>query len=85
MLVLSRKENESIIINDDIEIKVISLRQDQVKIGIVAPKTVKIYRKEIFDEIQAANIAAAQGVNKLDALKDVMKSQGVKKEKEDGQ
>lgn len=84
MLVLSRKENESIIINDDIEIKVISLRQDQVKIGIVAPRSVKIYRKEIFDEIQAANIAAAQGAHQLDALKDVMKSKTVKKEGEDG-
>ncbi len=85
MLVLSRKENESIIINDDIEIKVISLRQDQVKIGIVAPKKVKIYRKEIFDEIQAANIEAAQGANTLDALKHVIKQQGEKKEKKDGQ
>jgi carbon storage regulator len=84
---LSRKENESIIISDDIEIKVISLRQDQVKIGIVAPKSIKIYRKEIYDEIQAANIAAAQGVgaNKLDALKHVIKHKGIKKEKEDGQ
>ena len=73
MLVLSRKENESIIINDDIEIKVISLKQDQVKIGIVAPKAIKIYRKEIFDAIQKENIQAAKGMPSLEALKSVMK------------
>ena len=73
MLVLSRKENESIIINDDIIIKVVSLKPDQVKLGIVAPKEVKIYRMEIYDEIQKENQAAALAVPKLDALKDVIK------------
>ncbi len=72
MLVLSRKEDESIIINDNIEIKIVSLRQDQVKLGIVAPKEVKIYRKEIYDEIQKANIAAASSGGKVDKLKDII-------------
>lgn len=72
MLVLSRREDESIIINDNIEIKVIGIKQDQVKIGIVAPKDVKIYRKEIYEEIQNANIAAANTAGKIDSLKDVM-------------
>ncbi|OHD53648.1 MAG: carbon storage regulator [Spirochaetes bacterium GWF1_51_8] len=73
MLVLSRKENESIIINDDIIIKIVSLKPDQVKLGIVAPKEVKIYRMEIYDEIQKENQAAAMTAPKLDALKDVIK------------
>lgn len=71
MLVLSRKENESIIINDNIEIKIISLRPDQVKLGIVAPKDVKIFRREIYDEIQQANIEATKPAD-LSALKDVL-------------
>ena len=71
MLVLSRREDESIIINDNIEIKVIGIKQDQVKIGIVAPKDVKIFRQEIYDEIQKANIPAANPAG-LDSLKDVM-------------
>ncbi len=72
MLVLSRREDESIIINDDIEIKVIGVKQDQVKIGIVAPKNVKIFRKEIYDEIQSANIAAARAAEKVVNLKEAL-------------
>lgn len=72
MLVLSRKEEESIIINDNIEIKIVSLRQDQVKIGIVAPRSVKIYRKELYDNIQRENIEAANISHKFDELKNVM-------------
>ncbi len=73
MLVLSRREDESIIINDDIEIKVIGVKQDQVKIGIVAPKSVKIFRKEIYDEIQSANIAAAaSAAGKVGDLKEAL-------------
>jgi carbon storage regulator len=79
VLVLSRREDESIIINDDIEIKVIGVKQDQVKIGIVAPKNVKIYRKEIYDEIQSANIAAARAAGKVSDLKEAL-SQKEKKE-----
>jgi len=72
VLVLSRREDESIIINDDIEIKVIGVKQDQVKIGIVAPKNVKIFRKEIYDEIQSANIAAARAAEKVVNLKEAL-------------
>lgn len=73
MLVLSRKEDESIIINDNIEIKIIGVKQDQVKIGIVAPRDVKIYRKEIYDEIQKENLAAASASSGLDKLKIALK------------
>ncbi len=80
MLVLSRREDESIIINDDIEIKVIGVKQDQVKIGIVAPKNVKIFRKEIYDEIQSANIAAANAAGKVGDLKEVLSQKDKKGE-----
>lgn len=58
MLVLSRKINQSIMVGDDVEIMIVDIKQDQVKIGIIAPKQVKVYRKEIFEEIKAANIEA---------------------------
>ena len=48
MLALSRKKDEAIIINDDIEITVIEIKGDQVKLGITAPKSVPIYRKEVY-------------------------------------
>jgi carbon storage regulator len=80
VLVLSRREDESIIINDDIEIKVIGVKQDQVKIGIVAPKNVKIFRKEIYDEIQSANIAAAKAAGKVGDLKEALSQKDKKGE-----
>ncbi|MFN3412010.1 MAG: carbon storage regulator CsrA [Exilispira sp.] len=58
MLVLSRKINQSIMIGDEIEIMIVDIKQDQVKIGIVAPTSIKVYRKEIYDEIREANIEA---------------------------
>ena len=60
MLALTRKVGEIIIINDNIEIIVVDVKGDHVKIGINAPKEVKILRKEIFDEIQHENRKAAE-------------------------
>ncbi len=60
MLALSRKKDEAVIINDDIEITIIEIKGDQVKIGISAPKSVPIYRKEVYMQIQNANKEAAQ-------------------------
>ena len=60
MLILSRKTDESIMIGDRIEISVIEIRGDQVKLGIKAPRDVKVYRQEVYDAIQRENIAAAQ-------------------------
>ena len=60
MLVLSRKVNESIIIGENIEIMVVEVKGDQVKIGINAPKNVSLYRGEIFEAIQKENIQASQ-------------------------
>lgn len=72
MLALSRKKDEAIVINDDIEIKVIEIKGDQVKIGIRAPKSVPIYRKEVYVQIQEANKAAANSVD-ADTLKNIFK------------
>lgn len=53
MLILTRKQNESIVIDDDIRITVISDRHGQVKLGIEAPEDVEIWRDEIYEKIQA--------------------------------
>ena len=55
MLALARKVNESIVINDDVEVTVLEIKGDQVKIGINAPKSVPIYRRELYVQIQKAN------------------------------
>ncbi|MEW9123765.1 MAG: carbon storage regulator CsrA [Thermotaleaceae bacterium] len=59
MLILTRKKDESIIIDDKIEIKVVGIEDGKVKLGISAPKDVTIHRKEIYIEIQEENKAAA--------------------------
>ena len=68
MLVLSRKKNESIIINGNIEIKIIETDDGKVRIGIEAPKEIEVHRKEIFDQIMAENKAAMNSSMKLDKL-----------------
>ena len=73
MLVLTRKKNESIVIGDNIEITVVDIQGDQVRIGINAPKNVSIHRKEIYLEIQAENKKAAD-VKKVN-LKDLLKNE----------
>lgn len=55
MLALSRKKGEAIVINNDIEITVLDVKGDQVKLGIAAPKEVPIYRKEVYIQIQESN------------------------------
>ncbi|OHD17864.1 MAG: carbon storage regulator [Spirochaetes bacterium GWC1_27_15] len=69
MLILARKENQSIMIGDNIELTIVSIKGDHVKVGINAPNDVKVFRKEIFEEIQKANIEAANV--KPDVLKDI--------------
>lgn len=59
MLVLTRKENESIMIGDEIEVKILEVKEHQVKVGIVAPKSVAVHRREVYESIQAENIQAA--------------------------
>lgn len=71
MLVLTRKRNESIMIGDEIELVVVDIHGDQVKLGIRAPRTVAVHRKEVYEEIQRENVLAAEG--KPPALSDLGK------------
>jgi len=59
MLVLTRKENESIMIGAEIEVKVLDLKDNQVKLGIVAPRQITVHRREVYLAIQAENAQAA--------------------------
>jgi carbon storage regulator len=68
MLALSRKVGESIVINNDIEITILEMKGDQVKLGIAAPKSVPIYRKEIYLQIQESNKEAANSVTGVEEL-----------------
>ncbi len=60
MLVLTRRVNESIVIGDSIEVKVLEVRGDQVKLGVQAPRRVPVHRKEVFEEIVRENRLAAE-------------------------
>jgi len=71
MLVLARRHNESIMIGDDIEVVVIDIKGDQVKLGIKAPKTIAVHRKEIYQEIKEENIAALDSKVGEDDLKQI--------------
>jgi carbon storage regulator len=65
MLVLTRKNGETIKIGDDIEITIVSSKNDQVKIGIKAPKNIEILRKEIYEQIQEENQQASKDISSL--------------------
>ncbi|PKL18864.1 MAG: carbon storage regulator [Spirochaetae bacterium HGW-Spirochaetae-5] len=71
MLVLARRLNESIMIGDDIEIVVIDIKGDQVKLGIKAPRKVTVHRKEIYQEIKQENIAAISSDFDPNTLRDL--------------
>ena len=59
MLVLSRQRDETIMIGDDIEVTVVDIRGDKVRLGITAPKEISVHRKEVYDAIRRENRAAA--------------------------
>ena len=71
MLALTRKKGESLVINNNVEITVLEVRGEQVKIGISAPKEVPIYRKEVYAQIQAENTAASN-TEALETLKNLL-------------
>ena len=71
MLALSRKKNEAILINNNIEITILEIKGEQVKIGISAPKEVPVYRKEVYVQIQEANKEAVSA-DGLAALKNLL-------------
>lgn len=78
MLALARKVNESIMLGNDIEITLLETKGDQVKIGISAPKSVPIYRKEIYLQIQEENKQAAGQEIDVEALKNAFGGKGKK-------
>jgi carbon storage regulator len=71
MLVLTRKGNQSIMIGDDIEVSVLAIMGEKVRIGIEAPRTVPVFRKEVYLEIQEGRAADGAGdvESELDRLK----------------
>ncbi|MCY9696125.1 carbon storage regulator CsrA [Paenibacillus alginolyticus] len=60
MLVLTRKKGDSIRIGDEIEIKVLAIEGDNVKLGVVAPRSLPVYRHEIYEAIKSSNLESAE-------------------------
>ncbi|MCX4322681.1 MAG: carbon storage regulator CsrA [Lachnospiraceae bacterium] len=71
MLALSRKKNEALVINNNVEITVLEIKGEQVKLGISAPREVPVYRKEVYVQIQSANKEAGD-VDGMEALKNLL-------------
>ena len=71
MLVLTRREDESIMIGDQIEVKVLNIKENQVKLGIVAPRAVAVHRREVYLAIQEENAQAAS-VAKVENLSNLI-------------
>jgi carbon storage regulator len=71
MLALSRKKNEAIVIDNNIEITILDIRGDQIKLGIAAPKEIPVYRKEVYAQIQNENKEATDLAG-IEALKELL-------------
>ena len=71
MLALSRKKNEAIVINNNVEVTILEIKGEQVKLGITAPREVPVYRKEVYVQIQDANKEAVN-VGGMEALKNLL-------------
>ncbi|MGN1167902.1 MAG: carbon storage regulator CsrA [Lachnospiraceae bacterium] len=71
MLALTRKKGEALVINNNVEVTILEIRGDQVKIGISAPKDVPIYRKEVYLQIQKENEASINA-NSFEVLKNLV-------------
>ena len=79
MLVLTRKRNQSIVVNDNIELTIIDIQGDQVRVGINAPKDVKVFRKEVYVEMTEENQRASNvQMDALNMLKNAIKKQKAK-------
>lgn len=73
MLILTRKKEESIVIGDNVEVKVLEINDGKVKLGIEAPKNIDIIRKELYENIQEENKKASEININLDMLKEIIK------------
>lgn len=71
MLALSRKKNEALVINNNVEITVLEIKGEQVKLGISAPREVPVYRKEVYVQIQDANKESVN-VDGMEALRNLL-------------
>jgi len=77
MLVLSRQRDETIMIGDEIEITVVDIRGDKVRLGINAPRSVQVHRKEVYDAIKRENADASQvQVEDLSAVSQNLRQMG---------
>lgn len=74
MLVLSRKKGESVVIGDEIEISIVDIQSEQVKVAINAPRSISVHRKEIYLQIQEENKASANTASDaIDILNNMVK------------
>lgn len=76
MLVLSRKKGESIMIGDDIELVVVEIKGDQVRLGVKAPKHIEVYRNEVFTAISESNKEASMVTVKPDEISKMFRGEG---------
>lgn len=72
MLALSRKKGEAVVIGSDVEITVLEIKGEQVKLGIAAPKSVPIYRKELYVQMKEANQEAIKQANAIEELQKLL-------------
>lgn len=70
MLALTRKKGEALVINNNVEITILEIKGDQIKIGVEAPKEIPIYRKEVYAQIQESN-QASMDAGGMEALKEL--------------
>lgn len=73
MLALTRKKGESIIIGDNVEVVILGIMGEQVKIGIVAPRDISVHRKEVYEQIQLENVAASHSQIDLSSVSELLK------------
>lgn len=73
MLILARKKDEAIVIGDDIEIIITEISEDKVKIGIKAPRNMRVFRKELLDQVKEENVQSAGSKIDLGTLSKAMK------------
>ena len=70
MLALTRRKGESIIIGDEVEVVVLNIMGEQIRLGIIAPKRIPVHRKEVYEQIQAENLQAKDAAG-ISAIKDL--------------